>query len=106
MEWNVFCACYDPDTTPQQMHAVSTLLLVDIETAVTTDLVAFARSLHAMDNIGQQPLFSASFRRNRMTSLHCDAYRFMVRVSCTPINILDRMRFSSKELRIRPVALF
>lgn len=50
-EWNVACACYDADITPQRMHAVPGLLLVDIETAVTPDFLAFARSLHAMDRL-------------------------------------------------------
>jgi len=45
----VACAYYDVVATSQQMHAMSSLLLVDIETIVIVDFLTFARALHAMD---------------------------------------------------------
>jgi hypothetical protein len=58
-EWDVACACYDAAVTPQQVHAVPALLLVDIETAVTPDFLAFARALHALDRLDRMILDEA-----------------------------------------------
>lgn len=58
-EWGVVCACYDTAVTPQQLHAVPTLLLVDIETAVTPYFLAFARALHALDRLDRMVLGEA-----------------------------------------------
>ncbi|KAL8794984.1 MAG: hypothetical protein Q9182_007576, partial [Xanthomendoza sp. 2 TL-2023] len=50
-EWGIMHAIYDPFRTPSQLHAVPTLLLVDIEQAVTPGFLGFARALHAIGRL-------------------------------------------------------
>ena len=46
-ELNVPCAVYDPVFSPHQLHALPTLLLVDIGLAVEDSFVSFVAKLHA-----------------------------------------------------------
>ena len=43
--WGVLCATYDSVVIPQRLHAISTLLVVDIYLATTQEFVAFVEAL-------------------------------------------------------------
>jgi len=58
-EWGIACLCYDPASTPSQLHAVPALLLVDIETAVTSSFLAFVQNLHAVGRVDRLVLDEA-----------------------------------------------
>ena len=60
---------------------------------------------YRIDSIEQHSSSSINFKRNSKRSLQSDAYRFMILVSCTLVNILNCMRFSSNELNIRSMIL-
>ena len=50
---------YDSIFTSHQLHALSTLLLVDIDDAATEDFVTFVTSLHAMGRLNRLMLDEA-----------------------------------------------
>ena len=53
MEWNVVCAVYDSGSTPHQLHAVPSLLLIDIDEAVTQNFVAFVEFLQSLNRLNR-----------------------------------------------------
>ncbi|KAL8689011.1 MAG: hypothetical protein Q9218_005217, partial [Villophora microphyllina] len=73
--WGIVHAIYDPCSTPQQLHAVPTLLLVDIETAVTPGFLSFARALHAIGRLDRfvldeaHLLLTASYYRTQLPAV-------------------------------------
>lgn len=51
MEWRIMCDVYDPFITPHRLHQIPSLLLVDVELAVTDEFLTMTRALHAMDRL-------------------------------------------------------
>ena len=52
-QWSIHCMSYDSFFTRNQLHAVSSLLLVNIENVVTSDFVEFAQTLHVNDRLNR-----------------------------------------------------
>ena len=86
MKWNVICACYDLATTSQHLHAISSLLFVNIEIAIINNFVSFARFLHAMNRLDRivfdeaHLLLTASHYRSKIVDLSV-----LRRISCSLI---------------------
>ena len=55
--------------------------------------------------VKQASKFVNNSRKNRINLFHENAYKFMLLVFCTSIKIFELMRFFSKKLSIRIVAL-
>ena len=60
---------------------------------------------YRVDSTEQHSSSSINFKRNNQRSLQSDAYRFMILVSWTLVNIFNCMRFFSNELSIRSLIL-
>ena len=56
-------------------------------------------------SVKQTSRFVNSSKKNRISLLHENAYKFMLFAFCTSIKIFELMRFFSKKLNIRIVAL-
>ena len=53
LKWKVLCVCYDSVITSQQLHAISSLLLMNINRAITLEFLTFARVLHATNRLNR-----------------------------------------------------
>ena len=103
MKWNVICACYDLDTTSQQMHAVFSLLLMNIETTITSNFVSFARFLHATNRLNRivldeaHLLLIASHYRSRIVELNV-LRRVFCSLICMTITLSSFVELKIKKL--------
>ncbi|KAL9606927.1 MAG: hypothetical protein Q9167_008106, partial [Letrouitia subvulpina] len=57
--WGIAYTIYNENLTPRQLHAVPSLLLVDIETAGKNHFLAFTRQLHAVGRLDRLVLDEA-----------------------------------------------
>lgn len=49
----MICGSYDSSMTTDRLHAVPSLLLVDVERAASNEFITLARALHAVDRLNR-----------------------------------------------------